>query len=85
MTFFFFTLGMACVGSWLGLGVCHRGFHLMHDIKHSMSKLQIVWNVDDCYVPFHAHFRWGVALVEKFNYWALLTLSWDPPFRYKEY
>ena len=35
----------------------------MHDIKHSMCKLTIVWNVDDCGVPLHACFRRGVALV----------------------
>ena len=46
-----------------GLGVCREWFHLMHDIKHSMCKLQIVWNVDDCGVPLHVHFRRGVALV----------------------
>ena len=57
----------------------------MHDISHSMCILQIVWNVDVCVVPLHVHFRWGLALVEEFNYWALLTLSWDPPFRYREY
>ena len=65
--------------------VCHEWFHLMHDIKHSMCKLKIVWNVDDCGVPLHAHFWRGVALIGKFDYWALLTLSWDPPFRYREY
>ena len=27
--------------------------------------------------------RWGVALVGDYHYWALLTPSWDPPFRYK--
>ena len=64
-------------GSWSGLGVCREWFHLMHDIKHSMCKLQIVWNVDDCGVPLHAHFRRGVALVGKFDYWALLTPSWE--------
>ena len=30
------------------------------------------------------HFRWGVPLVGEFNYWALLTPSWDPPFSYRE-
>ena len=57
----------------------------MHDTKHSMCKLQIVWNVDDCGVPLHAHFRSGVALVRKFDYWALLTLSWDSLFKYMEH
>ena len=41
--------------------------------------------MDVCVVPLHVHFRWGVALVGEFNYWALLTPSWDPPFRYREY
>ena len=57
----------------------------MYDIKHSMCKLQIVWNVDNCGVPLHAHFRRGVTIVGKFNYWALLTPSWDPRFKYKGY
>ena len=57
----------------------------MHDIKHSMDKLKIVWNVDDFGVPLHVHFRKGIALVGKFDYWALLTPSWDPPFKYREY
>ena len=29
-------------------------------------------------LSFHAHFRRGVTLVGEFDYWALLTLSWDP-------
>ena len=27
--------------------------------------------------------RWEVALVGDYHYWALLTPSWDPPFKYK--
>ena len=27
-------------------------------------------------MSLHVHFRWGVALVGKFLYWALLTPSW---------
>ena len=27
--------------------------------------------------------RWGVALVGDYHYWALVTSSWDPPFRYR--
>ena len=27
-------------------------------------------------MPLHMHFRWGVALVGKLLYWALLTSSW---------
>ena len=29
-------------------------------------------------MSLHVHFRRGVALVGKFFYWTLLTLSWDP-------
>ena len=36
-------------------------------------------------MTLHVHFRWRVALVGEFNYWALLTPLWDPPFRYREY
>ena len=25
----------------------------------------------------------GVAFVGDYHYWALLTLSWDPPFKYR--
>ena len=41
--------------------------------------------VDACDGPLHVHFRLGVAHVGKHNYWAYLTLSWEPPFRYMEY
>ena len=41
--------------------------------------------VDICDGPLHVHFRLGVAHVGKYNYWALLTPSWDPPFKYMEY
>ena len=34
--------------------------------------------VDICDGPLHVHFRLGVAHVEKYIYYALLTLSWDP-------
>ena len=32
-------------------------------------------------MSLHVHFRWGVALVEEFNYWALLTPSWENNFQ----
>ena len=60
------------------------GKHFMHDIDHSMYELKMVWNVDVRVVPLHVHFRWGVTHVGDCHYWALLTLSWDPLFRYRE-
>ena len=40
--------------------------------------------MDVCVVPLHVHFRWGVTHVGEFNYWALLTLSRENYFRYRE-
>ena len=36
-----------------------------------------VMRFDVC-MPLHVHFRWGIALVREFFYWALLSPSWDP-------
>ena len=30
------------------------------------------------WLPLQVHFRWGVALVGEFFYWALLIPLWDP-------
>ena len=52
----------------------------MHDMKKKFHvKLHFLYGMwyDVC-VPLHVHFRWGVALVGEFLYWALLTPSWDP-------
>ena len=35
------------------------------------------------YVTIACALRLGVALVGDYHYWALLTPSWDPPFRYR--
>ena len=36
-----------------------------------------MWNMFGCLcMPLHVHFRWGVALVRKLLYWALLTPLW---------
>ena len=35
------------------------------------------------YATIACALRWGVALVGDYHYWALLTSSWDPPFRYR--
>ena len=40
---------------------------------------------DVCDGPLCVHFRLGVAHVGKYNYWTLLTPSWDSPFSYREY
>ena len=39
----------------------------------------------DVYIlPLHVHFRWGVALVGKIFYWALLTPFWGNIFQVLE-
>ena len=38
----------------------------------------------DVCVPLHVHFRWGVALVREFFYWALITKSWGNIFQVLE-
>ena len=30
------------------------------------------------WLPLHVHFRWRVAIIGEFFYWALLTPLWDP-------
>ena len=59
----FHTLSCMCEG------VGRDSGYVMSDLISCMIKnipsvnRNIVWNVDDCGVPLHAHFRWGVALV----------------------
>ena len=44
----------------------HVGLHFLHGMWY------------DVCVPLHVHFKWGVALVGEFIYWALFTPLWDP-------
>ena len=47
--------------------------------KHVYVALGCVFH----YATIACAFRWGVALVGDYHYWALFTRSWDPPFRYR--
>ena len=49
-----------------------------HSGRHVYVALGCVFD----YATIACALRWGVALVGDYHYWALLTPSWDPPFRY---
>ena len=48
-----------------------------HSGRHGYVALGCVF---DC-ATIACALRWGVALVGDYHYWALLTPSWDPPFK----
>ena len=50
-----------------------------HSGRHVYVALGCVFD----YATIACELRWGVALVGDYHYWALLTPSWDPPFRYR--
>ena len=50
-----------------------------HSGRHVYVTLGCVFD----YATIACALRWGVALVGDYHYWALLTPSWDPPFRYR--
>ena len=60
-----------------GTSMCKRvGEDSRHGIEHvDMCTLHL----DVCFIvrPLPVHFRWGVAIVGDYHYWALLTPSWD--------
>ena len=62
-----------CEGVGQDSGYGHEDSHHMHDIKSFHVRIAIVWNVNGCLCVIACTFRWGVTLVGKFNYWALLT------------
>ena len=62
----FFTLGVASVGESVGTRVVG-----MRSLMSCMTR-----NIP--YRPLHVHFRWGVALIGEFFYWALIIPLWDP-------
>ena len=50
-----------------------------HSGRHVYVALGCVFD----YATIGFALRWGVALVGDYHYWALLTPSGDPPFRYR--
>ena len=50
-----------------------------HSSRHVYVALGCVFD----YATIACALRCGVALVGDYHYWALLTPSWDPPFRYR--
>ena len=47
------------------------------DIKSFHVRIAFVWNVYGYLCAIACAFRWGVTLIGKFNYWALLTPSYE--------
>ena len=54
------------------------------DIKSFHVRIAFVWNVYGYLCVIACAFRWGVTLVGKFNYWALVTPSWEKQFQVPE-
>ena len=51
--------------------------------RHSGRHVYVVLGCVFDYAIIACALRWGVSLVGDYHYWALLTPSWDPPFRYR--
>ena len=51
--------------------------------RHSARDVYVALGCVFDYATIACAHRWGVALVGDCHYWALLTPSWDPPFRYR--
>ena len=54
-------------------GCGHVEAHLMHIMNIPYMITSFMWNMIRCLrMPLHVYFRWGVALIGKLLYWALL-------------
>ena len=62
-------------------GYGHEDVHSMHDIRHSCRHFSLGCVLVGLIIA--CALGWGVTLVGDYHNWALLTSSWDPPFRYK--
>ena len=51
--------------------------------RHSGRHVYVVLGCVFDYATIACTLRWGVAFVGDYHYWALLTPSRDPPFRYR--
>ena len=51
--------------------------------RHSGRHVNVALGCVFDYATSACALRWGVALVGDYHYCALLTPSWDPPFRYR--
>ena len=81
----FHTWHYMCEGFGQDSGYRHEESHLMHGMKKFHVGLHFLYGMwyDVC-VPLHVHFKWGVALIGEFFYWALLTMSWGNIFQVLE-
>ena len=51
------------------------------ECRHSGRHVYVALGCVFDYATIACALRWGVAIVGDYHYWALLTLSWDPPFQ----
>ena len=51
--------------------------------RHSGRDVYVALGCVFDYATIACALRWRVALVGDYLYWALLTPSWDPPFKYR--
>ena len=51
--------------------------------RHSGRYVYVALGCVFDYATIACALRGGVALIEDYHYWALLTPSWDPLFRYR--
>ena len=49
------------------------------ECRHSGRHVYVALGCVFDYATIACALRWGVAIVGDYHYWALLTLSWDPP------
>ena len=71
-----------CMCEGVGEDLRHGAWHVDIHVEMCIFLLGCVWM---CEHGIACALRWGVALVEDFLYWALLTLSWKNIFRYWRY
>ena len=69
-----------CMCEGVGEDSRHRAGHVDIRVRMHILVLECV-----CVVAIACALRWGVALVGEFNYWAMLTSSWENIFKYWRY
>ena len=74
-----------CEGVGRDSGCGHVESCLMQAMNIPNRITSFMWIViGGLHMSLHVHFRWGVALIGKSIYWALLTLSWVNTFQVLE-
>ena len=68
-----------------GISMCEGiGEDSRHGIGHVDIRVGIMNSLECVCFSIAGTLRRGVTHIRDYHYWALLTPSWDPPFRYRE-